>query len=121
MEKARRAWGGPFMSDATETRSSADGVVWDLGDLYAGVDDPRIQQDLDGAMQRAQAFESAYRGKIDVNGGPAPELLRDVLVELEDIHEQKDRPAIYAHLLHDSKTDEPRYGALLSHTREQNT
>jgi oligoendopeptidase F len=109
------------MSDASETRSSADGVVWDLGDLYAGVDDPRIQQDLDGAMQRARAFESAYRGKIDAPGGPAPELLRDAVAELEGIHEQKDRPVIYADLLHAGKTDEPRYGALLSHTQEQYT
>ena len=33
--------------------SSADGVAWKLDDLYAGPDDPRINADLEAAMQRA--------------------------------------------------------------------
>ena len=43
--------------------SSADGVVWDLTDLYCGIDDPGITRDLDSALQRARGFEIAYRGK----------------------------------------------------------
>src|SRR5689334_602711 len=38
--------------------------VWDLSDLYSGLDDPRIQTDLQDVLQRAQAFEAQYRGKI---------------------------------------------------------
>src|SRR5262249_39839724 len=121
IEKARRAYGEPFMSEATETRSSADSIKWDLGDLYSSVDDPRIQQDLDGAMKRAQAFETAYRGKIDVPGGPPAELLRDALVELESLYEQADRADVYASLLHSAQTDEPRHGALVSRSQEQGT
>jgi oligoendopeptidase F len=110
------------MSEQTaEKRSSADGVTWDLTDLYAGADDPRINQDLDAALQRAQSFETAYRGKIDVVGGPAPELLHDALMELETLYELMDKPAIYAQLLHAAKNDEPKHGALLSKTLEQRT
>ena len=29
--------------------SSADGVAWDLSDLYSGLDDPQIDQDLRNA------------------------------------------------------------------------
>jgi len=101
--------------------SSADGVSWNLQDLYGGVDDPEITRDLDEALRRARAFESNYRGKIDVAGGPAPELLHNALAELEDLSEQMDKPAVYAALIHAAKTDDPRHGALLSRTREART
>jgi oligoendopeptidase F len=101
--------------------SSADGVAWDLSDLYGGVDDPRIGADLDAALKRAQAFEARYRGQIDVPGGPPPELLLEAVRELEGLSEQMDRPAIYASLVHAAKTDDARHGALLSRTREART
>jgi oligoendopeptidase F len=110
---------------ATETASrpssSADGVAWDLSDLYAGVDDPRIDQDLEQALGKARAFEAAYRGKIDVPGGPPAQLLASAMRDLEVLSEQMDRPAVYASLLHAAKTDDPRHGALLARTREKRT
>jgi oligoendopeptidase F len=101
--------------------SSADGVAWDLGDLYSGPDDPRLARDLDEALRRAEAFEAAYRGKIATETGPAPDLLLPALRELEGLAEQMDRPAVYAGLLHAAKTDDPKRGALLSLTRERRT
>jgi oligoendopeptidase F len=105
----------------TQPTSSADGVAWDLGDLYAGPDDPRLAQDLDAALRRAQAFETAYRGKVATEAGPLPELLLAALRELESLAEQMDRPSVYAGLLHAAKTDDPKRGALLSRTRELRT
>jgi oligoendopeptidase F len=99
--------------------SSADGVAWNLGDLYRSVDDPQIDQDLASALRRARAFEAAYRGKIE--SGPPPDLLLAALQELEGLSEQMDRPAVYASLVHAARTDDPRHGALLSRTREQRT
>ena len=101
--------------------SSADGVAWNLSDLYASVDDPAIGRDLDTALKRAQAFESAYRGKIDVPGGPPADALLAAVRELEGLFEQMDKPIIYASLVHAAKTDDPRHGALLARTREQRT
>jgi oligoendopeptidase F len=101
--------------------SSADRVAWDLSDLYAGVDDPNLGRDLDTALKRAQAFEAAYRGKIDVPGGPSAVALLAAVRELEGMSEQMDKPLIYASLVHAAKTDEPRHGALLARTREQRT
>jgi oligoendopeptidase F len=101
--------------------SSADGVSWDLGDLYAGVDDAGIVRDLETALGRARAFEASYRGKINANGGPSAELLLAAVRELESLSEQMDKPAVYASLVHAAKTDDPRHGALLSKTREQRT
>ena len=44
--------------------SSADGVAWDLHDLYLAIDDPRIDGDLQNALAQAREFETAYRGRI---------------------------------------------------------
>jgi oligoendopeptidase F len=109
------------MTEAVSPSSSAAGVAWDLTDLYQGVDDPSINRDLEAALKRAQAFATAYRGKIHVAGGPSPTLLLDAVRELESLSEQMDRPAVFAGLLHAAKTDDPRRGALLARTREQRT
>jgi oligoendopeptidase F len=109
------------MVQAVQQSSSANGVAWDLSDLYKSVDDTRITRDLDEALRRAQAFESTYRDKINVAGGPAAELLLAAVKELESLFEQMDEPAVYASLVHAAKTDDPRHGALLSRTREQRT
>jgi oligoendopeptidase F len=110
---------------ATETptrpTSSADGVTWDLSDLYKGVDDPRIDADLAEALERAQRFAVTYRGKIDTPGGPEADFLLAAVRELESLNEQMDRPIIYASLLHASKTDDSRHGALLARTQEKRT
>jgi oligoendopeptidase F len=107
--------------EAARPTSSANGVVWNLNDLYHGVDDPEITRDLEMALQRAQAFEATYRGRIQVEGGPEPEVLHTALLELESLFEQMDKPAIYASLVHAAKTDDPKHGALLARTREQRT
>ena len=109
------------MIQAIRPTSSASCVTWDLRVLYASVDDPGITRDLDEALHRAQAFEAAYRGKIDVPAGPSPELLKKALDELESLYEQMDKSAVYAGLVHAAKTDDPKRGALVSRTREART
>lgn len=106
---------------ATRPTSSADGIAWDLGDLYAGLDDPQIDADLAAARGRAVSFEQTYRGKIGGPAGPTAELLAAAVVEYEALCEQLDRPLVYAHLVHAARTDEPRHGALLARTRERRT
>ncbi len=109
------------MTQATQPHSSADGVAWDLGDLYASVEDPRLTEDLAAARRRAEAFETAYRGKIGALKPDQAPLLLTAVRELEGLFEQMDRPLIYASLLHAARTDDPRHGALLSRTQEERT
>lgn len=109
------------MTQATAPDSSAQGVTWDLTDLYQGPDDHAIETDLQAARARAVAFEAAYRGKIAALAPDQAERLQTAVRELEALCEQMDRPVIYASLLHAGKTDDPRRGALLARTQEQRT
>ena len=48
---------------------------WNLADLYAGLDDPRIARDLDRSDAESLAFEDAYKGKLaGLADGPQAEL-----------------------------------------------
>jgi oligoendopeptidase F len=101
--------------------NSAAGINWDLRDLYQDVDDPAIDKDLAKALRRAKAFEKKNRGKIQSLKPTQAKKLLKVVVELESLYEQMDRPAVFATLLHSGKTDDPKHGALLSRTQEQRT
>ena len=46
--------------------------TWNLGDLYGGTADPRIEADLQAARRDAEAFESQYRLKLATLNGAAP-------------------------------------------------
>src|ERR1019366_4894209 len=92
--------------------NSAAGITWDLGDLYQGVEDPALIEDLAKALKRAKAFEKKYRGKIESLEAGQAKRLNKAIVELESIYELRDRPAVFAGLLHAGKTDDPKHGAL---------
>ena len=49
------------MNNNSSTDSSP---AWDLSDLYAGIDDPQIFNDLDYALNKSIEFNSRYLGKI---------------------------------------------------------
>src|SRR5574341_229399 len=93
---------------ATQAPSGPDpaavGVQWDLSDLFAGPDDPRLWQALDTAQADATAFAARYRGTINVPDGPPPDLLLAALQTFEDLHERSGRIGSYVHLLFDSDT-----------------
>jgi oligoendopeptidase F len=92
---------GPATDAST---AEARGVTWDLSDLFAGADDPRINETLDRVKADAEAFAQRYRGKVNVPGGPDAATLLAGITELEDIWERAGRVAAYAHLLYDTDT-----------------
>lgn len=73
-------------------------MQWDLSDLYAGPDDPRLAADLEQARQDAAAFAARYRGTIEVPGGPAPQHVRAALEDLDAIVERIGRVEAYSYL-----------------------
>src|SRR5262245_11529224 len=101
-----------------QTGGLAAGVRWDLGDLYASPDDPRIETDLGEALELAQRFAERHRGGV---ARLSAEELARALAELERIGELAARPASYAQLLFSADTSAPRHGALLQRVQERGT
>jgi oligoendopeptidase F len=94
----------------------AAGTTWDLSDLYSGPDDPRIEQDLDGALAAAHAFAERHRGHV---GKLDAARLAAAIDELERFEEPAHRAASYAQLLFAGDTAAPRHGALLQRVQER--
>ena len=91
---------------ATQAFSSAD-IRWDLGDLFASVDDPKIESSLRDALARAQAFVLKYRNTINVAGGPAPAHLLAAIQESEALQQDLKRLTTFADLLYAADTSHP--------------
>jgi len=102
----------PLPADA----GPAAGVRWDLSDLYAGPDDPRLEADLDAAEARAKRFAARHRGRVAALSAAA---LADALDELEALQEPVARAGAYAGLLFAADTITPRHGALLQRVQER--
>ncbi len=104
------------VAEATQTGGLAAGVRWDLSDLYAGPDDPRIEADLAQAQAAAQRFAERHRGGV---GKLSADALALALSELEALSELAARPASYAQLLFSADTAVPRHGALMQRVQER--
>src|SRR5262245_12229506 len=103
-------------SGAATAGGPAAGVRWNLADLYAGADDPRIESDLEGALARAERFAARWRGRLAAVRGAE---LADAVDELERIQEPVARAASLAGLLFAADTSAPRHGALLQRVQER--
>jgi oligoendopeptidase F len=99
--------------------SAARCVAWDLSDLYATHDDPRLVADLDAALSAAKEFSKRYRGKINVAGGPTAALVGEAVAAMEAILERASKAGAYADLLHAADATPPEHGALIALTQER--
>ena len=83
--------------------------VWDLSDLYAGMEDPKVKADLDRAMQESTDFEARYKGQLAklaeaAEGGAR---LAQAIAEFEAIEEVMGRLASFAGLVYSGDTTDP--------------
>jgi oligoendopeptidase F len=85
-------------------QTSAIGVAWDLSDLFASHDDPRIMQTLEECEEEAKSFAETYRTTINVSGGPDAAHLRTALERMEELQDALSRPNVYAMLLFSADT-----------------
>lgn len=95
-------------------------VAWDLSDLFDGPSDPRTEESLNSALDRARRFAQTYRGKID-NPDLTAQTLLDAITEYESIVQEMAKPVSYASLLFSADTSKPKHGALLQHVQERQT
>ena len=71
------------MGEAIETAlTGAEGVTWNLSDLYLNLNDPQIEKDIEDAFSQAKSFEEKYRGKIN-SESVTPSFLLQAVKELE--------------------------------------
>jgi len=54
-----------------EAHTKAKDVRWDLTDLYADIDDPKLEQDLTSLLTAMGEFQDSYQGKLEERLGDA--------------------------------------------------
>src|SRR5258706_924225 len=86
--------------------NSAEGIRWDLSDLFASHDDPRIEETLDACRTEAESFALRFKGRL--SSLAAGELL-SALKEMEEIQDALSRVATYASLLYCADSLKPEY------------
>src|SRR5262249_20166915 len=96
---------------------------WNLGDLYAGLDDPRIKRDLDRADEYSKAFEDDFKGKLAAlvaqpDGGLA---LAQAVVRYEQLDDLLGRLISFAGLVHAGDTLDPARAKFYGDVQERIT
>ncbi len=52
------------MATTEQRLTGAEDVAWDLSDLFAGADDPKLAAELADVARSADAFRERYHGRI---------------------------------------------------------
>ncbi len=100
----------------TDSASQSAALVrWDLSDLYASPDDPRIAADMASVRVAAAAFQAAYKGRVASLS--AAEVAR-ALADFETLQEILGRLGSYAYLDWSTATEDPKRGKLLQQITE---
>jgi oligoendopeptidase F len=102
------------VTTAAET-TGAEGVRWDLSDLYAGPDDPAIERDLAESLATARSLQERYEGHV---AELSPQEFVELMETFARYYSQVTRVGLYAHLLHDLNTADHAGARLLGRVRE---
>src|SRR5918999_4097660 len=100
----------------TTELTGAEGIAWDLSDLYDGGDDPRLDEDVREAEDAAAAFRDRYYGKVselDARG------LAEAIEERERIESIMTRAIYFAHLWFSTDMADAPRGALVARLTEK--
>ncbi len=99
---------------AEEVRPSAP--TWDLGDLFAGPDDPRVAALLAEAATAAEELEARGKGRLGQLEGEA---LGRLVADYEALQERLGRVTSYAALLFAARRDDPEIGRFYQNVEER--
>jgi oligoendopeptidase F len=101
--------------------NSAEGIRWDLSDLYAAHDDPRIDLTIKDCHARGERFADRFRGLMQARETLTAVSLLQGLRELEIIYESLGRVGSYAGLLYAADTAKPEYQDLAQRVEQRST
>jgi oligoendopeptidase F len=91
---------------------------WDLADLYAGPEDPRLAADLDRAEADAKSFAERLSGQL---GGLSGDALAAAIAEYEQIEETLGRAMSYAQLVFSGDAQDAANGRFYQTMQERVT
>ena len=100
----------------TIEQTGAEEVAWDLSDLYASGDDPRIESDITESEAAADAFRDRYYGKVATLSAAD---LAAAIDELERIESIATRALYYAHMEFSTNMADSARGALVAKLGEK--
>jgi oligoendopeptidase F len=103
------------MAQVVQEVTGAEDVVWNLGDLYAGSDDPALARDQQLTTEQAAAFAAKYRGKV---GSLSVAEMAEALTEFESLYDRVSRLMTFASLQWVIEMNNPAFGALLQKLQE---
>ena len=103
------------------TTNSAEGIRWDLTDLFASHGDPRIESTLIETRQRAESFANRFRPVMAQPESLRPVEILDALKELESIYEALGRVGSYTGLLYAADTANPENRDLEQRVEQRST
>jgi len=104
------------MAEQTAPLTGAEDVAWDLTDLYSGIDDPKIDNDITAADAEAEKLAEDFKGRI------AELTVSEMLSLLErysKLLEQFYQAGSFSQMIWSTNTEDPAYGALMQKIRER--
>jgi oligoendopeptidase F len=96
--------------------TGAEEVAWNLADLYAGMDDPQLDADMDACDAEAAALNAEYRGRVAALSAAE---LATLIVRYEALGDRAGRIGAFASLNWTQNTEDPARGALLQRVTER--
>lgn len=103
------------------TANSAQGVRWNLNDLFASQNDPKIDETLTETRRWAESFADRFRPLMAHPESLKPAEILDALKELESVYEALGRVGSYAGLLYAADTAHPEYRDLEQRVEQRAT
>jgi oligoendopeptidase F len=101
--------------------SSAEGIRWNLNDLFTAADDPQIENTLADCRTRAETFAKRVRPLMQNPQTLGAEDLLRALTDLEIIYEALGRVGSYAGLLYAADTANPVHQDLEQKVEQRST
>ena len=102
-------------------QNSAQGIRWDLSELFAAHDDGRIEEMLNECRARAEAFAGQYRVAMEKPETLSADILLEALEQLATIYEALGRVGSYAGLLYAADTAKPEHQDLEQRVEQRST
>lgn len=92
---------------------TAQGVTWNLTDLYDSMKDPKIEQDLAKGEELAKSFEITYKPIFETPPAAEKFPMGEMMEKLKELSILLTKPGVFSHLSFAAKTNDPAIGAFM--------